>query len=103
MNAPVRKKVWFVAGAAWGAIQGTAMIITRALYGLKASAEAWRIFFSKSLKEMGYTLCVADPYVYMKKKVNKEGYKYWSYVLVYIDDCLLVYHDPNPIMEDLKL
>ena len=79
-----------------------AMVITRALYGLKISAKAWSEFFGKSLKEMGYTPCVADPDVWMKPQVNKEGYSYWSYMLVYVDDCLAVHHDPGPVMEDLK-
>ena len=43
-----------------GEMKGMAMIITRALYGLKTSAKAWSKFFGKLLKEMGYTLCVAD-------------------------------------------
>ena len=63
-----------------------AMVITRALYGLKTSAKAWSEFFGKSLKEMGYTPCVTDPDVWMKPLVNKEGYAYWSYMLVYVDN-----------------
>ena len=79
-----------------------AMVITTALYGLKTSAKAWSDFFGKLLKEMGYTPCVADPDVWMKPQVNKEGYSYWSYMLVYVDDCLAVHHDPGPVMEELK-
>ena len=79
-----------------------AMVITRALYGLKTSAKAWSKFFGKSLKEMGYTPCVADPDIWMKPLINNESYSYWSYMLVYVDDCLAVHHDPGPAMEDLK-
>ena len=78
------------------------MVITRALYGLKTSAKAWSEFFRKSLKEMGYKSCVADPDVWMKPATNKEGYKYWAYMLVYVDDCLLVHHASGPEMEKLK-
>ena len=42
-----------------------AMIITRALYGLKTSAKAWSEFFGKLLKEMEYMLCVANPNVWI--------------------------------------
>ena len=38
----------------------------------------------------------------MKPQTNKEGYKYWAYMLVYVDDCLSVHHDPGPVMEELK-
>ena len=73
-----------------------------ALYGLKTSAKAWSKFFGKLLKEMGYKSCVADPDVWMKPETNKEGYKYWAYMLVYVDDCLAVNHDPGPEMEEIK-
>ena len=88
LNAPVGEKVWFVAGIKMGQRKGMAMVITRALYGLKTSAKAWSEFFGKSLKEMGYTSCDADPDVWMNTQINKEGYKYWAYMLVYVDDCL---------------
>ena len=51
---------------------------------------------------MGYTSCVANPDVWMKPQTNKEGYKYWSYMLVYEDDCVVVHHDPGLVMEELK-
>ena len=63
-----------------------ALIITRALYGLKTSAKAWSEFFGKSTKPA----------------VNKAGYTYRSYMLVYVDDCLSVNHDSGAVMEDLK-
>ena len=40
LNAPVGEKVWFVAGTKMGHRKGMAMVITRALYGLKTSANA---------------------------------------------------------------
>ena len=52
------------------------MVITRALYGLKTNPKAWSEFFGKSLTDMGYTRCVADPDVWMKPATNKEGYSY---------------------------
>ena len=69
---------------------------------MKISAKAWSLFFAASFKEMGCTLCVANPDVYTKMEVYKEGYKQWSYMLVYIDDYLCVHHKSDPVMEDLK-
>ena len=76
LNAPVGEKVWFVAGNKMGLRKGMAMVITRALYGLKTSAKAWSEFFGKLLKEMGHKSYVVDPDVWMKPETNKEGYKY---------------------------
>ena len=38
----------------------------------------------------------------MKPLTNNKGYSYWSYMFVYVDDCLAVHHDPGSVMEDLK-
>ena len=38
----------------------------------------------------------------MKKECNSLGRHYLLYMLVYVDDCLLIHHDPNPTMEKLK-
>lgn len=78
------------------------MIITKALYGLKTSAKAWSKFFGKSLKEMRYLSCFTDQNIWMKPAVNKDGYRYLSYMLVYVCDYLAVHTYPGPIMEDLK-
>lgn len=41
LNAPAGEKCWFKAGAECGSDRGKAMVITRALYGLKISAKAY--------------------------------------------------------------
>ena len=38
----------------------------------------------------------------MKTLTNNKGYAYWSYILVYVENCLAVHHDSGPIMEDLE-
>lgn len=78
------------------------MIITRALYGLKTSDKILRTFFARSLTEINYKFCPADPDVYMKPERDYNGNQYWSYMLVYVNDCRSVHNNSNPIMEDLK-
>ena len=102
LNTPCGEKVWFQAGNECGENAGKAMMVTKALYGLKSSAKAWRTFFAASLETLGYKSCEADPDVFMKKECDFSGQPYWSYMLVYVDDCLLINHDPNPTMEKLK-
>lgn len=63
----------------------------------------WQIFFLKTLATMGYKLYLANPDVFMKPTmIDHKGNKYWSYMLVYVDDCLLVHYNPDPVMEELK-
>lgn len=51
---------------------------------------------------MGYKLYLANPDVFMKPMIDHKGNKYWSYMLVYVDNCLLVHYDPDPVIEELK-
>ena len=42
---------------------------------------------------LGYKPCLADPYLWYKPEVRGEDkYKYYSYVLLYVDDCLHIHH-----------
>ena len=38
----------------------------------------------------------------MKKAVKPNGFKYWEYLLVFVDDILLVSHDTTATMDALK-
>ena len=71
------KRSNFVAGAEAGTNKGKAMVVTRALYGLKTSAKAWQSFFGVSLNQMGYKSCPAYPDVYMRRMHQR-----WTSVLV---------------------
>jgi ribosomal protein S14 len=54
-----------------------------------------------TLRDFGYTSCKADPDVWMRSKTKPDGFKYWSYILVYTDDILVVDHEPQVIMDYL--
>jgi hypothetical protein len=54
-----------------------------------------------ALRDHGYTSCRADPDVWMRPKSKADGFRYWSYIMVYTDDILVVDHDPKTVMEYL--
>ena len=78
------------------------MLIVKALYGLKSSGARWRDHMASTLNEAGYSSCLADPDVWMKPKVKPCGFKYWEYVLVYVDDILVISHEPQVVMDYLS-
>ena len=102
LNAPTREKVYTVAGKEFGSHAGKNVLIVRALYGLKSSGAAWHAHLAQSLRDLGFTPCLADPDIWMKRAVKPDGFKYWEYLLVFVDDLLLVSHDVSKTMEALK-
>ena len=54
-----------------------------------------------TLREAGYESCKADLDVWMKPKIKPNSEKYWEYVLVYVDDILVMSHEPKVVMDYL--
>jgi hypothetical protein len=47
---------------------------------------------------MGFHSSLADPDVWYKAAVKPDGYEYYAYVLIYVDDILVMSHKPSDIM-----
>jgi hypothetical protein len=94
LNAPCREKIAAILGPEFGEHQGKKAIITRALYGLKSSGAAYRAHIADCMRHLGWTLCRADPDVWMKPEIcPDDDFKYYAYMLLYVDDCLCIHHD----------
>jgi hypothetical protein len=102
LSAPCREKVWIRAGKEFGANQGKALIIVRALYGLKSASASFRSYMAEKLDELGFKSSMADPDVWMRSAVKADGEEYYEYVLVYVDDILAVSIDPRAILEGIQ-
>ena len=74
---------------------GKDTIIVLALYGLRSAGASWRSHLSQTIVNvLKYKPCKADPDIYFKPKSKNDGSKYYSYIVVYVDDILSV--DENP-------
>lgn len=102
LNAPTSGKVWFKAGPEWGEHEGKSVLIVRALYGLKSSGQAWRTMLSQSLQELGFSSSLADPDVWYKPNTKPDGFQYYSYIMVYVDDLMIIDHDPMQYMAQIQ-
>jgi hypothetical protein len=69
------------------------------MYGLKSSGAAWHAQLSTTLSDMNFTPSKADPDVCMRAACKPNGYEY---ILVYVDDLLVVSHAPELIMETIR-
>ena len=103
LNAKVREMIWSTAGPEFREHNGAIILIVQALYGLKSSGAAWRAHFAQSLRDLGYESCVGgDPDVWRKPAVKPDGNKYYEYIVVYIDDLLVIGQNPIHITDALQ-
>jgi hypothetical protein len=103
INVDCREKVFFIAGDEFGETnKGKIVIIVKALYGLKSSGAAWRAHFAQALHDLGYQSSLADPDVWFRAEEKPNGFTYYAYVLVYVDDVLVVSHNANKTMTALS-
>jgi len=103
LQAPVRERVHTTAGPEFGPTrQGQTVIIVRAMYGLKSSGAAWHAQLSETLYGMDFKPTLADPDVWYRAAVTDNGKEYYEYILVYVDDILVLSHAPRAIMETIR-
>ena len=102
ITAPITEKVWTTLGPEFGADQGKKALIVRALYGLKSAGAAFRAHLCICMKGLGYTSCLADPDLWYKAAVRPDdGFEYYSYILCYVDDILVIHHDALSILKKI--
>ena len=65
------------------------MVIEHALYGLRTTGARWHDHFSDTLMHMNFTLCEADPDVWLRPTDT-----HYEYVCVYVDDIMMFCNDP---------
>ena len=104
LNAETRERIWFVAGNEWGDRSGYPVIIVRALYGLKSSGAEWKKTFAEYIRNtLGFEPCIgADDNVYIKPEKDSNGNEYYSYLIVYVDDVLVIHKDPDKYMNQIN-
>ena len=47
---------------------------------------------------MGFKPCLADPDLWMKACKREDGTEYWAYVLLYVDDLMVIHHDAMSVL-----
>ena len=103
LNTPCHEKVYTICGLEFGANNvGKIAIITKALYGLKTSAFAWREQLSRTLREdLHYSPCLADNDVWLRKSTKPDWTRYYEMTFIYMDDLLVISHKPKETLTQL--
>ena len=53
------------------------------------------------MRHLGFKRCPADPDIWMKAETRPDGFRYYSYVLLYVDDCLCIHHDAENVLRQV--
>jgi hypothetical protein len=103
LSAPMKEKVHTTAGPEFGPNRvGQTVLIVRALYGLKSSGATWHALLAESLHAMGFTPSLADPDVWYKAAAKPNGFQYYEYLIVYVDDILVLSHKAKEVIVTIE-
>jgi hypothetical protein len=81
---------------------GKTSIIHKALYGLKSSGAAWHSMFVGTLSDLQFSSCLADPMVWFRPAIKRNGEKYYEYIFVSVDDLLIISETNKEIIKVLS-
>ena len=103
LNDPTKEKIFFYVGHKWKYDQGKVVIIVRALYGLKYSALSWRNhIYDILVNHLGFQSYLANPSFWFEAATYKIFNEYYTYIIVYVDDLLIVEKDSQKYMAMLQ-
>ena len=88
--------LYSVAGREFGPCEGAVVIIWKALYGLKSSSRAFRLFFAEFLRSCGFKPTRYDRDVWMRVRDSNDGY---DYICTHVDDFKIVAKTPKHWMD----
>ena len=99
LQAPSSEKYYIICGPEFGLENvGKVALIKRALYGRKVAGRDFWHHLRSCMDFLGFFSCRGDLDVWRRAATKQNGEKYHEYVLLYVDDCLVVLHKPEAII-----
>lgn len=96
-----REDLVYMARPEFGTSHGQKIILIRSFYGLKSNGAAWRAHLMQMMVDLEFDPCQADLDVWMQPTTKENGFKYYEYILIYVDDILCVSAAPESVMKTL--
>ena len=79
---------------------GKVAIMHRAVYDGKTSRRDFRNHLRACMHFINFTSCPAEPDVWMRQAIKSDGTKCYDYVLLYVDDALVVRKNAESILRN---
>ena len=84
-------------------LAGKKSLVVIALYGPKYACASFRNHLTECMINIVYSLCLTDPDLWFKEETcPSDGAKYYTYFLLYVDDCLVIHHDSDTALHEIN-
>ena len=91
LQAPCSEKYYITCGIEWRPdLVGRQAKIVRALYVLKSSGADFRNHLRDYMGHLGFKSCLGNDDIWRRPVIKSNGDEYWEYILLYMDDCLVI-------------
>jgi hypothetical protein len=99
LQAPTSEKHYIICGTEFGLEHvGKQAMIVRALYGGKSAGRDFWAHLRSCMNFLGFESCPADPDLWMRPATREDGTLVYDYVLLYVDDCLVISDNAEDIL-----
>ena len=79
---------------------GKVAVLCRAVYGGKTCGRDFRKHHRSCMQFLNFTSCPVDPDVWMRPAIKSDGSKCYDYVLLYVDDELVVSENAESVLRN---
>ena len=101
LQAPSSQRDYIICGSEFGLENvGRVALIHQALYRGKTAGKDFRNHLRSCMGHLGFKSCPADLDVWMRCAEKSDGSKYYKFVLLYVDDTLVVSENAERILRD---
>lgn len=101
LQAPSSEKHFIICGEEWGLQNiGKRAIIDRAIYGSRVAGRDFWLHLRTCMEQIGFKSSKGDPDVWYRAATKSDGTEYYEYVLLYVDDCLVVSENAELILRE---
>ena len=95
------QKDYIICGPEFGVENiGRTALIHHALYGGKAAGRDFRNHLCSCMEFLNFKSCLADPDMWMRPAIKSNGNTYYEYILLYVDDALVVSENAESILQN---
>ncbi len=106
ITAPNQEKIWMLLGPKFGKDKGHEAIVVRSSYSLKSVGATFRSHLADCMIQLGHESNKTDQDLRTTVctwETNNGPQKYYSYILIYVDDILCIYDNPDSALTQIDM